>query len=68
MQKIKDFIATSTGQQIYSFLKTYITVLLAIIVFADQSGVDIFTSAFIVSAVKASTISVIRNVYKAITE
>jgi hypothetical protein len=68
MQKIKDFLATKAGMQIYSFLKTYLTVFLGIALFADQAGTDIFTSAFLITAGKASLVSVLRNVYKLLTE
>ena len=52
----------------YSFAKTYITALIAIALFASSKGVDIFTVAFIVPALKASLITVLRNVYKGMTE
>mgnify|MGYP006921324670 CR=1 FL=1 len=54
--------------QVYSFLKTYITVFIGIALFADQQGVDIFSIAFLISASKASLLSVIRNIYKLLTE
>lgn len=68
MEKIKEFLKTKTGQQIYSFIKTYITLLLGIVVFADSQGIDIFTSAFLVSSMKASLLAVLRNAYKLATE
>jgi len=68
MEKIKEFFSTAIGMQIYSFLKTYCTVFLGILFFADSNGVDIFAAAFLISAAKASFISVLRNVYKILTE
>lgn len=68
MQKIKDFLSTKIGQQIYSFIKTYITVFIGIIIFAHENGVDIFNFGFILSSASASFISVLRNIYKLLTE
>ena len=53
---------------LYSFAKTYFTVLLGIIFFADNQGVDVFTWVFMLSAMKSSLIAVLRNVYKLLTE
>jgi hypothetical protein len=55
-------------QHLYSFLKTYITVFLAIVIYADQSGTDVFTLAFLFPALKSSLLAVIRTVYKLLTE
>lgn len=55
-------------EQIYSFIKSYLTALLTIAYFADANGIDIFTVGFIVSSAKASLLVVIRNVYKLVTE
>ena len=52
----------------YSFAKTYFTVLLGIMFFADNQGVDVLTMAFMVPAMKSSFISVLRNIYKLLTE
>jgi hypothetical protein len=68
MQKIKEFLATKTGEQIYSFVKTYFTVFFGIVLFAHESGVNIFTKEFILSALMTSLVSVIRNIYKFLTE
>jgi uncharacterized protein (TIGR02466 family) len=43
MQKIKDFLATKTGEQVYSFVKTYITVFLGIVLYAESTGVNIYS-------------------------
>lgn len=66
--KLKEFLKTKTGQHIYSFIKTYITVFIGIIVFADAQGIDVFTTAFLVSSAKASMLSVLRTAYKIATE
>lgn len=68
MEKIKAFIQTKTGQQIYSFVKTYIVVFISICYFAIDNGTDIFTLSFMVAAIKTSALSVIRNIYKLATE
>lgn len=68
MEKIKEFFQTKTGQQIYSFIKTYITLFIGIVVFADSQGIDVFTLAFLVSSTKASLLSFLRTVYKLATE
>lgn len=68
MEKIKAFIKTQTGQQIYSFIKTYIVVFISICYFATESGIDIFTAGFMIAALKTSALSVIRNIYKLATE
>jgi hypothetical protein len=51
-----------------SFLKTYVAAFLAIVFFADSTGVDVFTLAFLVPAAKASLITTLRTVYKLFTE
>lgn len=51
-----------------SFLKTYVAAFLAIMFFADNQGVDVFTIAFLIPAAKASLITSLRNVYKFVTE
>ena len=53
---------------LYSFAKTYVTVLLGIMFFSDKQGVDVLTLAFLVPAMKASLIATLRNVYKLLTE
>ena len=55
-------------QHAYSFAKTYVTVFLGIMLFAEQSGVDVFSLAFLIPAIKASLLSVLRTVYKLLTE
>jgi len=54
--------------QLYSFVKTYVTVLLALMFFADNQGVDVLTMAFMMPAMKSSFIAVLRNIYKLLTE
>lgn len=53
---------------LYSFAKTYVTVLLGIMYFSDRQGVDVFTLVFLVPAMKSSLIATLRNVYKILTE
>ena len=53
---------------LYSFAKTYVTVLLGIMFFADNQGSDVLTLTFLIPAMKSSLIATLRNVYKLITE
>lgn len=59
---------TKTKRHIYSFAKTFVVAFLAIGLFADQQGQDIFELAFFIGALKASSIVVFRNIYKILTE
>jgi len=68
VKKMKKFLQTQTGRHIYSFAKTFVVAFLAIGLFADSQGQDIFELAFIVGALKASSIVVFRNIYKILTE
>lgn len=52
----------------YSFLKTYITVFLTLYLYGVENGKDMFDLFFIAEAAKFSLLSVIRNVYKMLTE
>lgn len=52
----------------YSFAKTFVTVFLGIYIFGLEQNQEVFTTAFLLSASKASLASVIRNIYKLITE
>ena len=72
--KIKKFIKTPLGSQLYSFLKTYLTVFLALylrdVVEGTQEGGDIiiWNLPVIIPAAKWSLIAVLRNVFKLLTE
>lgn len=69
MNKIKEFLATKTGKQVYSFIKTYIIVFLTLYLYGiDHNGEEMFNFVFITGVVKYSLLSVIRNVYKLLTE
>lgn len=68
MEKLKQILDTELGRQIYSFVKTFVAAFLAIALYANQEGIDVFTLAFIIPAMKSSTIVVLRNVYKLVTE
>ncbi len=69
MEKIKEFMQTKVGQQIYSFLKTYIVVFLALYLYGvDNQGKEMFDLIFIGEVAKYSLLSVIRNIYKLTTE
>lgn len=65
---MKKFLKTKLGIQLYSFAKTFVVAFLAIALFADQQGQDIFTVIFAVEAIKASALVIIRNLYKLLTE
>lgn len=69
MDKIKEFMQTKVGQQVYSFLKTYIVVFLALYLYGvDNQGKEMFDLIFIGEVAKYSLLSVIRNIYKLFTE
>lgn len=55
-------------EQVYSFVKSYVTAFVTIAYFADANGIDIFTLTFLAESSKASALVVIRNIYKLITE
>ena len=62
---MKDFFKTKTGIQIYSFLKTYITVFIAIMLADTTKWGDI---DYVLNALFISLVAVIRNIYKLLTE
>ena len=69
MEKIKEFLNSKMGIQVYSFLKTYITVLLALYLYGiDSQGKEMFDLIFIAGVAKYSLLSVIRTAYKLISE
>lgn len=55
-------------EQVYSFVKSYVTAFVTIAYFADTNGIDIFTLTFLAGSAKASALVVIRNFYKLLTE
>lgn len=55
-------------EQLYSFVKSYFAAFLTIVYFADANGIDIFTLDFLISSAKASTLVIMRNLYKLVTE
>ena len=65
METIKEFFKTKTGIQIYSFLKTYITVFIAIMLADTTKWGDI---DYVLNALFISLVAVIRNIYKLLTE
>lgn len=54
--------------QVYSFVKTYAVVFLTVYLYGVENGKDMFDLLFIAEAAKFSLLSVIRNVYKMLTE
>lgn len=78
MKKLKEFLQTKTGQQLYSFVKTYITVFIGIYLTLNSvvDGVDISTvgglalsdAAILSASAKGAFVSVLRNIYKLLTE
>lgn len=69
MGKIKEFFSSPKGEHVYSFLKTFVTVFLALYLYGIESqGKDMFDLLFIWEAVKYSLLSVIRTGYKLLTE
>ena len=72
---IKDFFTKNKlGVQIYSFVKTYLTVFIALyikgVVDTKEEGVDIIllNAPVIITSAKWSVIAVLRNFYKVLTE
>jgi len=56
-------------RQFYSFIKTYLTVFLALYLFGiDSQNREMFDLLFISEIAKYSLLSLIRNFYKLITE
>lgn len=55
-------------EQIYSFVKSYVTAFITIAYFADINGIDVYTLPFLISSAKASGLVVVRNLYKLLTE
>lgn len=69
MEQIKKFFKSNTGQQIYSFVKTYAIVFITLFLYGiDNEGKDMFDIIFIGEIAKYSLLSVIRNIYKLLTE
>lgn len=65
MEKIKEFFQTKTGRQVYSFIKTYLTVFLAVML-ADTTQWGNWE--YISKALFVSLVAVVRNIYKLLTE
>jgi len=65
---MKKFFKSPAGVHTISFAKTFATVFLGVCVYADTHGVDIFTQVFLISAIKSSTVSLIRTGYNLLTE
>ena len=78
MQKIKDFFKTPLGTQLYSFIKTYVTVFIGIYltlqtVMSDPDMVTLHEMQLIdvniiLLSFKGATVSLLRNIYKILTE
>lgn len=69
MEKLKAFFASPSGEHVYSFVKTFITVFLALYLYGVESqGKGMFDLLFISVAAKYSLLSVIRTGYKLLTE
>jgi hypothetical protein len=70
MEKLKKFFTEDKiGMQIYSFIKTYVIVFLGIYLYGiENQDKDIFDTALIISSAKFSLLSIIRNIWKLLTE
>ena len=78
MKKIKDFLKTKGGMHVYSFAKTYVTVFLGIYltlhgVFADTDiailrDMNLIDINIIGVSAKGACVSLLRNIYKLLTE
>ena len=65
METIKEFFQTKLGIQIYSFIKTYLTVFLAVMLADTTKWGDV---SYVLNALFISLIAVVRNIYKLLTE
>jgi len=78
IKTIKDFSKTKYGIQVYSFIKTYVTVFLGIYLtlqavmsnpeLSALQEVNLIDVNVLVLSFKGATISILRNVYKLLTE
>ena len=78
MQKIKDFLKTPLGIQLYSFVKTYVTLFIGIYLSLQQvmsddnlkvlAELNLIDVNILAISAKGAFISVLRNVYKVLTE
>ena len=53
---------------LYSFAKTYATVFIGIWLFGVEQNQAVYSVAFLLAAAQASLVSVVRNLYKLLTE
>lgn len=67
-KKIMNFDVEVLKEQVYSFVKSFFFAFITIAYFADMNGIDIFTLSFLVGSLKASSLMVLRNIYKVVTE
>lgn len=78
LNKVKEFFSNPIGIQIYSFIKTYITVFLGIYLslqavmanpdLAALQEVNLININILALSAKGACISILRNVYKMLTE
>lgn len=53
---------------VYSFSKTFITVFIGVWIFGVEQKQDVWSVSFLLADAQASLVSVVRNVYKLLTE
>lgn len=63
-----DLLQEFFEKHVPSFVKTYVVVFLGVVFYADSTGVDVFTLAFLVPALKASLLTALRTLYKFVVE
>lgn len=69
LKKMEKINKEKLYRQFYSFIKTYLTVFLALYLFGiDSQNREMFDLLFISEIAKYSLLSLIRNFYKLITE
>lgn len=66
---MQNFFKSKQWEHVYSFLKTYFTAFLTVYLYGvEQQGKDPLDLAFIIIVAKFALISVLRNLYKYLTE
>jgi len=62
------FIKEAIVRHLHSFAKTYVVVFLGILLAGCADGASCLTGVFLIQTAKISLISVLRNIYKLLTE
>ena len=78
MNKLKKFIHTPVGRHLYSFIKTYVTVVLGIYLTLNGivgevapellSEINLTDAVVIKASLKGGLLAVLRNIFKLLTE